>query len=395
MNEIGEKYHGLDESDVIRLRAKYGRNIYGSGQKDGTLKKLLKSFSEPVFLLLTGAACLYFLLGEARDGAVMLLFVIVMSTINIYQEWKTDKTLETLKSLSSPKVTAKRGGYTVEIPSEDLVPGDIIIISEGERVSADGELLENDGFGADESVLTGEADIVWKCCAPAPGIGGVWRTDRCYAGTSAVAGRAVVRVMDTGNNTEYGKIASDVEQAPDRPTPLEKQTRRLIRDCSVLSTIMLILVIAATYCRGSSLIDSILAGVTIAMATIPEEFPVVLTVFLALGAWRLAKQSVLIRRIPSVETLGAVTVLCVDKTGTLTENRMSLKEFVPLCGNSVKKLAEFSVLASETDPYDPMERAVLDEALKIKIDVSMLQGQRLLHEYPFSSESRMMCHVWS
>ena len=395
MNEIGEKYHGLDESEVIKLRAKYGRNICGSGQKDGALKKLLKSFSEPVFLLLTGAACLYFLLGEARDGAVMLLFVIVMSTINIYQEWKTDKTLETLKSLSSPKVTAKRGGYTVEIPSEDLVPGDIIIISEGERVSADGELLENDGFGTDESVLTGEADIVWKCCAPAPGSSGGWRIDRCYAGTSVVAGRAVVRVINTGNNTEYGKIASDVEQAPDRPTPLEKQTRRLIRDCSVLSTLMLVLVIAATYCRGSSFIDAILAGVTIAMATIPEEFPVVLTVFLALGAWRLARQSVLIRRIPSVETLGAVTVLCVDKTGTLTENRMSLKEFVPLCGNSEKKLAEVSVLASETDPYDPMERAVLDEALKRDINVAMLQGQRLIHEYPFSSESRMMCHVWS
>lgn len=394
MNEISEKYYGLDDSDVIRLRAKFGRNICGGGQKEGALKKLLKSFTEPVFLLLTGAACLYFLLGEARDGAVMLLFVTVMSAINIYQEWKTDKTLETLRSLSSPKVTAKRGGYTVEIPSEDLVPGDIIIISEGERVAADGEILENDGFGADESVLTGEADIVWKRCAPSP-CGSGWRTDRCYAGTSAVAGRAVVRVTDTGERTEYGKIAKDVEQAPDRPTPLEKQTRRLIRDCSVLSTLLLIFVIIATYCRGSGLIDSILAGVTIAMATIPEEFPVVLTVFLALGAWRLAKQSVLIRRIPSVETLGAVTVLCVDKTGTLTENRMSLKEFVPLGDTSEKKLAEVSVLASETDPYDPMERAVLDEALKRNINVKMLQGQRLLHEYPFSSETRMMCHVWS
>ena len=394
MTEINEKYHGLDEQEVLIRRAKYGSNSFADGERESRLKKALKSLLEPIFLLLTGAACIYFLLGEPRDGAVMLAFVIFMSAINIYQEWKTDKTLETLKSLSSPKVTARRGGYTVEIASEDLVPGDIIVVSEGERVAADGEILENDGFGADESALTGESDIVWKSCAPAEG-GGVWRMDRCYAGTNAVAGRAVVRVLDTGARTEYGKIASDVASAPERPTPLERQTRRLVRDCSLFSMLMLALVITATYYRGSSPIDAVLAGVTIAMATIPEEFPVVLTVFLALGAWRLAKRSALIRRIPSVETLGAVTVLCVDKTGTLTENRMSLKEFVPLAGTSVKKLAEVSVLASETDPYDPMERAVLDEALKRNINVKLLQGQRLLHEYPFSSESRMMCHVWS
>ena len=142
----------------------------------------------------------------------------------------------------------------------------------------------------------------------------------------------MARVTETGPRTEYGKIGTDVAQAPDRPTPLEKQTRRLVRDCSVFSVMMLVFIVAATYYRGSGIIEAALSGITIAMATIPEEFPVVLTVFLALGAWRLAKRNSLIRRIPSVETLGAVTVLCVDKTGTLTENRMSLKELTPLCG---------------------------------------------------------------
>lgn len=137
MTEINEKYHGLDEQEVLRRRAKYGSNSFVDGERESRLKKALKSFLEPIFLLLTGAACIYFLLGEPRDGAVMLAFVIFMSAINIYQEWKTDKTLETLKSLSSPKVTARRGGYTVEIASEDLVPGDIIVVSEGERVAAD------------------------------------------------------------------------------------------------------------------------------------------------------------------------------------------------------------------------------------------------------------------
>ncbi|MDO4562013.1 MAG: cation-translocating P-type ATPase [bacterium] len=395
MMEVAEKYRGLTAAEVAERRERYGRNVLAEDGSDGPLKKALKFFSEPVFLLLIGAACLYFFLGEPRDGVVMLVFVVFMGAINIYQEWKTDRTLEALKSLSSPKVTAVRGGEVVTLPSEELVPGDIILVAEGERIAADGEVLEADGFGADESTLTGESDLVWKVCAPAGDAGRGWRTDRCYAGTNAVAGRAVIRVTDTGPRTEYGKIGADVAQAPDRPTPLEKQTRRLVRDCSAFSLLMLAFVVAATYYRGSGIIEAALSGVTIAMATIPEEFPVVLTVFLALGAWRLAKRNSLIRRIPSVETLGAVTVLCVDKTGTLTENRMTLKKFAPLCGASIKKLTEVAVLASESNPYDPMERAMLDEAGKNMVDVKRLQGQRLLHEYPFSSESRMMCHVWS
>ncbi len=393
--EVAEKYRGLTAAEAAERRERYGRNVIAEDESDGPLKRMLKFFSEPVFLLLIGAACLYFFLGEPRDGVVMLVFVVFMGAINIYQEWKTDRTLEALKSLSSPKVTAVRGGEVVTLPSEELVPGDIILVAEGERIAADGEVLEADGFGADESTLTGESDLVWKVCTPAGDAGRGWRTDRCYAGTNAVAGRAVIRVTDTGPRTEYGKIGADVAQAPDRPTPLEKQTRRLVRDCSAFSLLMLAFVVAATYYRGSGIIEAALSGVTIAMATIPEEFPVVLTVFLALGAWRLAKRNSLIRRIPSVETLGAVTVLCVDKTGTLTENRMTLKKFVPLCGVSIKKLTEVAVLASESNPYDPMERAMLDEAGKNRVDVKRLQGQRLLHEYPFSSESRMMCHIWS
>ncbi|MDO5114618.1 MAG: cation-translocating P-type ATPase [Synergistaceae bacterium] len=395
MTEIAEKYSGLSDAEVRERRERYGMNVIAEEKRESALKKALKSFSEPVFLLLIGAACLYFFLGEPRDGAVMLVFVAFMGAINIYQEWKTDRTLAALKSLSSPKVTVVRGGEARAVSSEELVPGDIVIISEGERISADGELLENDGFGADESTLTGEADIVWKRCATACESGRGWRADRCYAGTNAVAGRAIVRVTETGGRTEYGKIGAAVAQAPDRPTPLEKQTRRLVRDCSFFSMLMLIFVVAATCYRGGGFIEAALSGVTIAMATIPEEFPVVLTVFLALGAWRLAKRNSLIRRIPSVETLGAVTVLCVDKTGTLTENRMTLKSFTPLCGSSPRKLTEVAVLASETNPYDPMERAILDEASKNRIEIKLLQGQRLLHEFPFSSESRMMCHVWS
>lgn len=395
MAEITEKYHGLSDAEVTELREKYGMNVLVEEKKESMLMKVLKSFSEPVFLLLIGAACLYFFLGEPRDGSVMLIFVAFMGAINIYQEWKTDRTLAALKSLSTPKVTAIRGGEVRSVPSEELVPGDIIFISEGERISADCEVIENDGLGTDESTLTGESEIVWKVNSPAKDGGRGWRADMCYAGTNAVAGRAVTRVVATGIHTEYGKIGADVAEAPERPTPLEKQTRRLVRDCSVFSLMLLIFVVAATYYRGSGIVEAALSGITIAMATIPEEFPVVLTVFLALGAWRLAKRHALVRRIPSVETLGAVTVLCTDKTGTLTQNRMTLKNLASLCGTSLHKLTEVSVLASETNPIDPMERAIIDEAIKERVDVKLLQGRRLLYEYPFSSESRMMCHVWS
>ncbi len=392
--KLTDRYRGLTHEEARARLAEYGPNAPGAPNKKHPLIAALKFLTEPVFLLLIGAALIYFLLGEPRDGAMMLFFVAFMSAINFYQEWKTDRTLEALKSLSSPKAAVIRGGAAVTVPSEELVPGDIILLSEGERVPADCEVLEAEGFGVNESALTGEPETVWKEKSLSAEKSGRRRAGRLYAGTGVVAGRAAARVIATGDATEYGKITKDVAEAPERPTPLEKQTRRLVLDCSFFSLVMLTLVIAATYARGGDFIESALAGITLAMATIPEEFPVVLTVFLALGAWRLAKRHALIRRVPSVETLGAVSVLCVDKTGTLTENRMTLSEFLPLMGCTERKLTETAVLASETNPYDPMERAILREAGRRKTDIKYLQSQRFLRDYPFSSESRMMAHVW-
>ena len=392
MSAAGESFKGLSESEVLSSRRLHGRNEFARDAKPSFFKTALKIFLEPVFLLLIGASLIYFLLGEARDGSVMLVFVVFMSGINLYQEWRTDRTLEALKSLSSPKVTVIRDGAESLVLSEELVPGDIMLLSEGERISADGEILFSDGFGVDESSLTGESDIVWKSCTDSSSRH--WKENCCYCGTNAVTGRAVVRVSTTGLATEYGRIGSDVAEAPDRPTPLEKQTKRLVKDCSIFSFAMMLLVAFATLHSGKSVTDAVLSGITLAMATIPEEFPVVLTVFLAMGAWRLARRNALIRRIPSVETLGAVTVLCVDKTGTLTQNRMTLCELVPFGSFDEKGLLEVSVLASETNPYDPMECALIERASSCGLDVASLQGGTLLHEYPFSSEARMMGHVW-
>ena len=394
-NNEKNNYKGLSNEEVLESRKIHGRNEIAQEEKTSLLKIALKFFSEPVFLLLIGASLIYFALGEPRDGAIMLVFVVFMGSINLYQEWRTDRTLEALRNLSSPKVSVIREGEKEIIPSEELVPGDIMLLSEGEKISADGEILFSDGFGVDESTLTGESDIVWKLSAPSFLAERHWRLDHCYSGTNAVAGRAIIQVSATGSATEYGKIGADVAAAPDRPTPLEKQTRKLVRNCSVFSFAMMLLVVFATMKNGSSLTDAALSGITIAMATIPEEFPVVLTVFLAMGAWRIARRNALIRRIPSVETLGAVTVLCVDKTGTLTQNRMGIRELVPLTKKSYSELLEASVMASETNPYDPMEIALINKAESEGIDVAMLQNRNLVYEYPFSSEARMMGHIWN
>lgn len=387
-------YEGLSMEEVLESRKINGRNEIALEVKASLMKNILKFFSEPVFLLLLGASLIYFALGEPRDGSIMLVFIAFMGGINLYQEWKTDKTLEALRNLSSPKVHVIREGSKEIIPSDDLVPGDIMLLSEGERISADGEIIFSDGFGVDESSLTGESDIVWKLSAPSLNADRHWRLDQCYSGTNVITGRAVVRVTATGPATEYGKIGADVASAPDRPTPLEKQTRKLVRNCSGFSFVMMLLVVFATLNNGSSLIDAALSGITIAMATIPEEFPVVLTVFLAMGAWRIARRNALVRRMPSVETLGAVTVLCVDKTGTLTQNRMGLRELVPAADKNLSELIKVSIMASETDPYDPMEIALINRAEAEGMDVSLLQGHSLIYEYPFSSEVRMMGHVW-
>lgn len=389
-----ENLVGLTSQEVLESRQKFGRNELAAAEKSSLFKTAAKIFMEPVFLLLIGASLIYFLLKEPRDGTIMLVFVVFMGGINLYQEWRTDKTLEALRGLSSPRVTVIRDGAEITVAAEDLVPGDMMLLKEGEKIAADGEIVFCDGLGVDESALTGESDIVWKSLFADSDESRHWRGDFCYCGANVITGRAAVRVTATGLLTEYGKIGADVAGAPDRPTPLEKQTRRLVRNCSFFSLSMMVLVIIATLRNGSTVIEAALSGITLAMATIPEEFPVILTVFLAMGAWRLAKRSALIRRIPSVETLGAITVLCVDKTGTLTENRMSLRELVPVAGKSSAELLEAAVLASETNPYDPMERALVAQAADCGLDVAALQGGELVHEYPFSSEARMMGHIW-
>lgn len=391
---------GLSSARAAQMQEQFGKNELVPQKKTSFFMKLMHIIAEPMFLLLIAAAAIYFFLGEPRDGAIMLIFVAGIIAIEAVQEWKTDRTLNALKDLSAPHITVIRDGSQVVIPSADLVPGDIMLISEGVKIPADGEIIMCSDLRVDESSLTGESEEVWKAAAgTAEPSSDYWRKDYCYAGTLVTQGTAAVHTAAIGVQTEYGKIGAGAASAPELKTPLQKQTAGLVRTSGIAAGILLVLVGVITYFNipdhgfKERLIESVLSGITLAMAMIPEEFPVILTVYLSLGAWRLAKKHSLVRKLPSVETLGAISVLCVDKTGTITMNKMTVQRIWMPDGDK-HALCETMGMACETQAYDPMEKAMLSYCESIDLNREQLFDGELLYEYPFTNESKMMGHVW-
>ena len=395
-----QRLNGLTAAEAKQRQQQYGKNELKPQKKESFFRKVLHILCEPMFLLLIIAAVIYFILGEPRDGAIMLIFVVGMISIDVIQEWKTDKTLNALKDLSAPHVTVIREGKEQTIASVDLVPGDLMQIFEGVKIPADGAVLRCADLCVDESSLTGEAEGVWKVTSEAAEpTSDYWRKDYCYAGTLVTQGTATVEVEKIGAETEYGKIGMGIAAAPQEDTPLQKQTGRLVKTCAVIAGVLLLLVGIFTWLNlpdhsfRDRLVESILSGVTLAMAMIPEEFPVILTVFLSMGAWRLAKKRSLVRKLPSVETLGAVSVLCVDKTGTITMNQMTVQKTWVASGTE-QVLLETMGLGCETDAYDPMEKAMLDCCEQHGITKESLFENEFVREYAFTNELKMMGHVW-
>jgi Ca2+-transporting ATPase len=391
---------GLTTEKAKELQLQFGKNELSKVKKESFIKKIFHIVCEPMFLLLIVAAVIYFILGEPRDGAIMLIFVIGIISIDVIQEWKTDKTLNALKDLSSPHIKVIRDGLEKNIASFDLVPGDLMIIEEGIKVPADGFVIKASDLCIDESSLMGEAEGVWKHETNIENTASdYWKKDYVYAGTLVTQGSGYIEVDKTGAATEFGKIGEGVANAKEKTTPLQKQTGRLVTLCAGIAGVLFALVGLITYFNipdhtpGERIIESILSGITLAMAMIPEEFPVILTVFLSMGAWRLAKNKSLVRKLPAVETLGAVSVLCVDKTGTITMNQMTVKE-TNVFNFDEKRLNTIMGMACETDAYDPMEKAMLLHCEKEGITRKFLFGGKLIKEYAFTNELKMMGHVW-
>lgn len=317
----------------------------------------------------------------------MLYFFI--SGIEFFQEQKTDKALEALNTLSALNVKVLREGKIQEIDSKDIVMGDIILLGEGDKVSADGILLECQGLGMNESILTGESEVVYKKIQEDNENHFKW--NMCYAGTDVANGSAFMKVVAIGSQTEYGKIGKALNSIFKEKTPLEKQIKKLVIVCTIISFIFFIFVLIVNFMVHSDLqfnerlIQSILPAITVAMSSIPEEIPVVLTVFLAMGAWQLAKKNALTKNMKAVETLGAVTVLCTDKTGTLTENKMQVEN----CFIKDDDFYRVALLACSKNPYDSMEIAIQDACFTHQISKELYR-HTCLHEYIFNHEDKMM-----
>jgi Ca2+-transporting ATPase len=411
--QVGALSRGLSSADAALRLQQDGPNSLPGDQRRGLRDIAWETLQDPMFALLLAAGALYLVLGDLQEGVVLFGLVLVVLALTLYQEGRTENALAALRNLSSPRALVVRDGVRLRIGGSEVVCGDLLVLSEGDRVAADAVLLEGNDVEVDESLLTGEAVAVGKW----PGVEG-----QCtlYSGTLLVRGHGMARVIATGAQTEIGRIGSALETLGHEQSPLKLQMGSLVKVLAFIALGASLFLFAAFGLLRGDWMAALLAGIALAMALLPQEFTVVLTVIPALGAWRLSKQQVLTRRIAAIETLGATSVLCADKTGTLTENRMTVAElYVPAqtagagerlaAGGSLSinytttselpeafhLLVEYSILASVSDPYDPMEKAFH------RLGQHFLQGTEHLHrdwnlvqEYALTSQLRAMSHVW-
>ncbi len=375
---------GVTAAEARRRLAAEGPNTLPSTQRHGVLAVAGRVATEPMFLLLIGAATVYLFLGDVREALVLAASVVVVLAITVVQERRTEHALEALRDLSSPRALVLRDGREVRIAGAEVVRGDLLLLREGDRVPADAALVEAHDLLVDESLLTGESVPVAKRM-PAS----------VYSGTLVVRGLGRAEVTATGARSEIGRIGTSLAAVDSGKTSLERETARLVRLLATFALALCVVVAVLYFVTRKDALGGILAGLTLAMALLPEEFPVVLTVFLALGAWRISRHGVLTRRMPAIEMLGAATVLCCDKTGTLTENRMAVVE-TWVAGEWRRRerwdahdapLLRTAARACETDPFDPMERAILAAA-------PAQPALGLERRYPLSEGFLAVCHGW-
>lgn len=402
---------GLSEAEAARRLRQEGYNELPSTRRRSIFAIAFEVVREPMFLLLVACGIIYLVLGDMEEALMLLGFVFVVMGITLYQERKTERALEALRDLSSPRALVIRDGVERRIAGREVVRGDILVIKEGDRIPADAGLLACLNLFVDESLLTGESAPVRKSSAAgAEEISPPGGDDLpfIYSSTLAVQGQGIAQALATGIHTEIGKIGKSLQTIEQEETLLQKETRRLVRNLAILGLSLCALVIVVYGITRGNWLNGFLAGIALAMATLPEEFPVVLTIFLALGAWRISQKHVLTRRVPAVETLGSATVLCVDKTGTLTMNRMSVSKMFTegefydvrsadrsLLPETFHKLMEFSILASQIDPFDPMEKAIKQLGERYLAETEHLHRDwTLVHEYPLSRQLLSLSRIW-
>ena len=407
---------GLSEAEAAaRLQAE-GFNELPSAKPRSIFAIAWEVVREPMFLLLVACGVVYLVLGDREEALMLMGFVFVVMGITLYQERKTERALEALRDLSSPRASVIRGGEQKRVAGREVVRGDLLIVREGDRVPADAWLRQSTNLSVDESLLTGESVPVRKQAGEganetpeAMARPGGDDTPFIFSGTLVVQGQGIAQVQSIGSLTEIGKIGKALESVGQERTLLQKETGRLVKRLTILGLSLCAAVVIVYGLTRGDWLQGLLAGITLAMATLPEEFPVVLTIFLAMGAWRISRKNVLARRIPAIETLGSATVLCTDKTGTLTLNQMTVARLaahgqtcdlrqpntLTALPEAFHELAEYSILASQRDPFDPMEKAMHQVGKTFLAHTEHLHDDwELVREYPLSRKLLALSHVW-
>jgi len=390
------KVVGLTTKQVTQSRTKFGSNVLTAKKGTNLLSTVLRIVKDPMMILLLVASSIYFLSGKVGDGVFLSAAILFQSFISIYQYSRSKNALDKLKDFSQPTCTVIRNEEKLKIKSEEVVVGDLLIVEEGSLIIADGKIIQANDFSVNESILTGESLAVLKDEKS--------KNPEIYSGTTVATGLAVVTVIAIGNETKLGKIGKSIESIDEEKTPLELQIAQFVKKMALFGGVVFVVVWVVNYVHSHNLLTSLLQSLTLAMSILPEEIPVAFTTFMALGAWRLMKMGIVVKQMKTVETLGSATVICTDKTGTITENNMSLAklfvfetkkltELVDVSTSEELDLITIGMWASEPIPFDPMEIA-LHQAYNDLVLKDERPHFKMVHEYPLAGKPPMMTHVF-
>ncbi|MDX2134980.1 MAG: cation-translocating P-type ATPase [Saprospiraceae bacterium] len=371
---------GLSPAEVIASRQANGANYLYVQPARLWWHRVRDVLSEPMVLLLLIACVLYFAIGDPVEGWFMAGAILFVVLIDVVQDYRSERALQTLRRLSQPRVTVIRDGRRQEVPAEEIVVNDLIAFAEGERIAADAQVVQQNDLSVDESILTGESMPVFKRA-----------DDRVYQGSTVNSGAGVGRVAAVGAGTELGKLGRALETIETEPTPLQRKIDRFVRQMMLAGLGAFLIVLAVNMVHGYPFWSALLYSLALAMALIPEEIPVAFSSFMALGAYRMTRQSVLVKQPRTVESLGSATVICLDKTGTITENHMAVAAVHDFSKRGM--VIASARRASEPEPFDAMERAICD-AWEAETPAEQRKQRSIMHEYPLEGAPPMMTHVY-
>ncbi len=395
-HNIPEHLTGLSEQELKNSREKYGYNQAGSSKKNAWYLMLLDILKEPMLLLLIAVSVIYVIVGNYSEALFMLGAIIAVSGISFYQDNRSKMALEALEKLNEPLSTVIRNSKVIQISTHEIAVGDLCIIEEGKMINADGKIVHSNDFSVNEASLTGESFSVFKSLES---------DDRnVYSGTLVVSGLAVFEVEKIGNETQLGKIGASIQNIREERSPLQTQITKFVKWMAIIGIAVFLLVWSYSYWQSGDLIESLLVGLTLAMSILPEEIPVAFTTFMALGAWKLMREGIIVKRSSVVETLGSTTVICTDKTGTITENSMQLKTLYDYRTNkfyeshqfehpALSELIQFAMWSSEPVPFDPME-TTLHRIYQQTQTKDLRKDFQMFHEYPLQGKPPMMTHLF-